>query len=239
MGRDDRYGRARLTTLVAVLAVGAVACGSGGGAAATTVPSTVAPTSTAATTTSSTTSSTTSTTTPPSTIPLPESETPFGKNFVGALEAGFALTQGFDLTQGECVATLFVDTVGVNALQKAGVTPEFVTGNTDPNQGPFPNFVPTDDQSSTMVDGMMQCVDFGAQVLFGLTRGKDTGVAQSKLDCLHSTMSTSAGLRTFLLKLIRNELMGKPDDTEFQNVLVASLKQCGFTQADVKKFPTG
>jgi hypothetical protein len=80
--------------------------------------------------------------------------------YVDAIMRHFSPTdEGLDSTQGECVAALAVDVVGVDALLSAGVTPANIPGFGDPTAPVLGAYRSTTEQERLIADRLGECMD--------------------------------------------------------------------------------
>jgi len=130
-----------------------------------------------------------------------DSQTVKGKAYIEAMMADFKSSQQ-DLTeaQARCMAGKMVDVVGVAALEKAGVTPADVTGNT----AVFGSFKPSDQQAEAMLDGIFSCVDFGKVFADQLVGASGNSVPSDKRKCVGDAVTADSQFRTYL----KQTLMG-------------------------------
>ena len=211
--------------MVAVLAVGAVACGSSSGSAATTA-ATSAPTTSAAP----------DTTLPSTTVAVPEaatggdSQTAEGKLFVAALMAQPSQDSGFTDAERQCISEATIDVIGVKALDDAGVTPEAVTANTGDSF--FPNFTMSDSMSDGVVAAMFQCADMGAFLLKAATANGTLNLPADKAKCFTDALAKSPEARE-VFKVGRTGADSTAAQTALQNAVLPMAVSCNITTTEL------
>jgi hypothetical protein len=212
--------------VVAALSLLGVACGSSSGTAATTTPTSApatsaAPDTTAASTTVATTGASTGS----------DSQTADGKAFVAAIMSQPSQDSGFTTDQRQCISEAVVDSIGLQALQAAGVTPESVTADTDPNS-PIPNFTITDSMADGIVTGMFKCADMGAFFVDAMSSGGTAPLAPAKKQCLATALSASPDLHD-LLKLQLTGGDSTAAQTSLQNAVLPMAVACKITTSEL------
>jgi hypothetical protein len=130
-----------------------------------------------------------------------DSQTAKGKAYVDAMMADFTSTdQSLTAPQAQCMAGSMIDVVGVDALEKAGVSPEQVTNNTLV----LGDFKPSDQQAEAMLDGIFSCVDFGKVFADQIVGASGDSVPSDKLHCVGTAMTKDSQFRTYM----KQTLMG-------------------------------
>jgi hypothetical protein len=211
--------------VVALLGVFGAACGSSSGAASTTSAPAATSTSAAADTTVP------SSVTTAVAVSGTDSQTPDGQRFVAALLAQPSQDSGFTDAQRRCISEAVIDNVGLKAIQDAGVTPEAVTADTDPNS-PIPNVTITGPMADGIVTAMYKCADMGAYFLQALTSSGTTPLAPAKAQCLAAALASSSDLRN----LLKVQLTGGDTtaaETSLQDAILPMAVTCKVTTSEL------
>jgi hypothetical protein len=216
--------------VVAALSLLGAACGSSSGSTATTAAS--------ATTIASTTSapdaaaaSTTVASTAAATGSSGDSQTADGKAFVAAIMAQPNQDSGFTEVERQCISAAVVDSIGLQTLKAAGITPDAVTANTDANS-PIPNFKITDSQADGIVTGMFKCADMGAFLLKTLAGSGKTPLPIDKAACLSKAFAASPEVRNvFKVQLTGGDTTAA--QTALQNAVLPMAATCNISVTEL------
>lgn len=141
--------------------------------------------------------------------------------------ASYDPSMGFDETQGRCIAELAVDTVGVDALKEAGITPETM----DASDELLSDYTPTEAQADQLVDGMFECVDFG-ELLVSQMGSENIEIPEDKVRCIGDEMAKSEPFKDSL-KADMLGVAGESDDAAVEEAIFAFFDTCEVDFADL------
>lgn len=156
-----------------------------------------------------------------------DSQTDEGKAYVEAMMSTYSADMGFTEPQATCIAELAIDTVGVDALQDAGVTPEKI----EQGEELLADFTPTEAQADTMVDGVFGCVDFG-ELMVAQMGAEDIGIPEDKVRCIGDAMAKSDAFKDSL----KSEMLGieaTTDDAAIEEAIFGIFDTCEVDFADL------
>jgi hypothetical protein len=155
-----------------------------------------------------------------------------GKEYVDAIMATFESEEEMPIPEDDarCVAEGMVDTIGVDELEAAGVTPDDIRSASDEG-GPLADFKPTETQADEMVDTMFRCVDFGDVFASSLAADESApDIPADKVECLGDAMEQSDTFRTSL----RNEFLGVETSGDDESAAFVELfEQCDISLSDL------
>ena len=161
-----------------------------------------------------------------------DSRTADGKRYVAAIVAS-ADGQTFSAAETKCVAEGAVDVIGVETVQKAGVTPEDMANSTESDL--LPGFKPTEAQANALVDMMFKCVDFGT--MFATAMGA-TGVSipTDKLHCVGDQLEANKAFRASLIATMLDAQTSTTDPAaggDVESAMLEVFAKCGVNLADL------
>lgn len=154
------------------------------------------------------------------------SQTEEGKAYVDAMMSQFDASSGFTKDQGRCIAELTIDTVGIQELKDAGITPENVNDTTDASSSVFDKFKPDSKQADAIIDGVFGCVDFGEVMLTQLSgTGNSLPIEADKVRCVGQAMEKSTEFHDFLKATLLN--VDSNTNADIQALLRQMFTDCG------------
>jgi len=161
-----------------------------------------------------------------------DSQSDEGKRYVAAIVAA-SDDPSFSAAETKCIAAGAVDVIGVETLQKAGVTPEDMANDTASDL--LPGFKPTQAQANSLVDMMFKCVDFGA--MFASAMGA-TGVSvpADKLHCVGDNLESNQVFRASLIASMLDAETSTTDAAaggDLDSVMLEILGACGVKPAEL------
>jgi hypothetical protein len=153
-----------------------------------------------------------------------DSQTTKGRAYVEAMVTGSGPVgnSGFTESQSRCIAAKVVDIIGVEEMEKAGVTPE----NIDEGDSLTGKYTPTDAEAEDLVDAVLGCVDFG--VIFAEQAATDISLPGDKLHCIGDAMAELKEFRTYMKQAIMGLHTGSTvPQSALMYGLVGIFQKCG------------
>ncbi len=149
-----------------------------------------------------------------------------GQAYVDAMVASMGEDEEFPFTDGqaECYSTRFVDTIGVDRLQAAGITPEQMAGDDDTLE--YTELELSLEEGNQIYDHLGDCgIDLRAMMMESFA-ASDDDITPEMQACLEGVF-TDENLRTLMVSSMVNGEDAMEGDPEL-SPLVGQLMGCAF-----------
>lgn len=145
--------------------------------------------------------------------------------YVDAMAGSMTADESFPLSddQAECFSARTVDTIGVDRLQGAGVTPEMMAD--EESTMDFSDIGLTEDEAGDIYDNFGRC-DIDLQDLMMQSMAADDEVTPAMRSCME-TVLTDENLRKLMVSSMMNGDEGMDNDPELEE-LMGGLMGCAF-----------
>jgi hypothetical protein len=152
-----------------------------------------------------------------------DSDTAAGREYVDAIVADNADEDPpLDEDEVRCAAERWVDLLGTEAFEKAGVTPEDIGAASDDDTDFMALMGLTDEQAGEVADAMIDCVNFSAVLADHMERELEmANVPRSKLECVGSTVERTADLR----EVMKRQILGQ-DTPDLEQLMIDAFDEC-------------
>lgn len=157
-----------------------------------------------------------------------DSQTDEGKAYVDAMMSTYSADMGFTEPQARCIAELAIDTVGVQALEDAGITPDKMNSS----EGLLADYTPTTEQADQLVDGVFGCVDFGELMVSQMAADDTVTLPEDKVRCIGNEMAKSEAFKDSL----KADMLGieaTADDAAIDEAIFGIFDTCEVDFADL------
>lgn len=149
-----------------------------------------------------------------------------GQPYVDAMVASMLEDEDFPLTEAdaECFSSRFIDTIGADRLQDAGITPEAMAG--EANDMEFPELGLSEDEGNELYDHFGDCgIDLREVMLQSFAEDED--MTPGMQSCME-TVLTDENLRTFMVvAMVQGEAAFEDEDSPAAEVM-GGLMGCAF-----------
>jgi hypothetical protein len=156
-----------------------------------------------------------------------ESQTEDGKAYVDAMMSTYSADMGFTEPQARCIAELAIDTVGVQALEDAGITPDKMNSS----EGLLADYTPTTEQADQLVDGVFGCVDFGELMVSQMAADDTVSLPEDKVRCIGNEMAKSEAFKDSLKADMLG--LGSIEDAAIDEAIFGIFDTCKVDFADL------
>ena len=156
-----------------------------------------------------------------------------GQEYVDAMLQSMKAEEDFPLSddQAECFASRFIDTIGVDRLNEAGVTPEMMAGDDDSME--FTELNLSEDEGNELYDHFGNCgVDLREMMLESMAADEEMTPAMQA--CMEGVL-TDENLRTFMVTSMVSGEEGMESNPEAEE-LMGGLMGCAFMGMDEGDF---
>jgi hypothetical protein len=154
-----------------------------------------------------------------------DSSTAKGQEYVEAIVAdGTDEDPPLDEDEVRCAAERWVDLLGIEAFEKAGVTPEDIRASSDENMDFMALVGLTEDQADKAADVMIDCLDLGAVLAASLADEPGlANVPRAKLECVGSAMERTPAFH----EAMRLEMLGREaSDLDMEQLAADAFDEC-------------